>query len=60
MAGPFIFIASNRLKPGKLDAERHRVPGLVMLDVDGAGNSATWGDHVSDAEYGAAPSEGEV
>ena len=29
MAGPFIFIASNRLKPGKLGAERHRVPGLV-------------------------------
>ena len=29
MAGPFIFIATNRLKPGKLDAERHRVPGLV-------------------------------
>jgi hypothetical protein len=29
MAGPFIFIASNRLKPGKLDAERRRVPGLV-------------------------------
>jgi hypothetical protein len=29
MAGPFIFIASNRLKPGKLGAERLRVPGLV-------------------------------
>ncbi len=29
MAGPFIFIATNRLKPGKLDAERARVPGLV-------------------------------
>jgi len=29
MAGPFIFIATNRLKPGKVDAERHRVPGLV-------------------------------
>jgi hypothetical protein len=28
MAGPFIFIATNRLKPGKLDAERNRVPGL--------------------------------
>jgi hypothetical protein len=26
--GPFIFIATNRLKPGKLDAERQRVPGL--------------------------------
>src|ERR1700730_1834814 len=29
MAGPFIFIATNRLKAGKLEAERQRVPGLV-------------------------------
>ena len=29
MAGPFIFIATNRLKSGKLEAERQRVPGLV-------------------------------
>jgi hypothetical protein len=29
VSGPFIFIATNRLKPGKLDAERARVPGLV-------------------------------
>jgi len=28
---------------------------LAMLQVDDEGNSATWGDHVSDAEYGAAP-----
>ena len=28
---------------------------LAMLLVDNEGNSATWGDHVSDAEYGAAP-----
>jgi hypothetical protein len=26
---PFIFIATNRLKAGKLDQERARVPGLV-------------------------------
>jgi hypothetical protein len=26
---PFIFIATNRLKPGRLDAERERVAGLV-------------------------------
>jgi quinol monooxygenase YgiN len=26
---PFIFIATNRLKPGRLDAERERVPKLV-------------------------------
>jgi hypothetical protein len=29
MSGPFIFIATNRLKPGKLDDERARVPGLI-------------------------------
>jgi hypothetical protein len=29
MPGPFIFIATNRLKEGKLEAERERVPGLV-------------------------------
>jgi len=27
---------------------------IAMLDVDDKGNSATWGDHVSDAEYAAA------
>jgi hypothetical protein len=29
VSSPFIFIATNRLKPGKLDQERKRVPGLV-------------------------------
>ena len=29
MPGPFIFIATNRLKPGAYEAERRRVPGLV-------------------------------
>ncbi|HEY6653101.1 MAG TPA: hypothetical protein VI028_03150 [Solirubrobacterales bacterium] len=28
MSGPFIFIATNKLKEGKLDDERTRVPGL--------------------------------
>jgi quercetin dioxygenase-like cupin family protein len=28
---------------------------LAMLEVDGDGNAATWGDHVSDEEYAAAP-----
>ena len=28
---------------------------LAVLQVDDAGNTATWGDHVSDEEYGAAP-----
>jgi quercetin dioxygenase-like cupin family protein len=29
---------------------------LAMLDVDNEGNNAKWGEHVSDAEYAAAPS----
>ena len=29
MSGPFIFIATNRLRQGKLERERERVPGLV-------------------------------
>jgi quercetin dioxygenase-like cupin family protein len=28
---------------------------LSMVEVDDQGNSAAWGPHVSDAEYGAAP-----
>lgn len=28
MSGPFIFIATNRLREGKLEDERRRVPGL--------------------------------
>jgi quercetin dioxygenase-like cupin family protein len=28
---------------------------IAMLDVDDQGNAATWGDHVGDDEYGAAP-----
>lgn len=29
---------------------------IAMLDVDEEGKTATWGPHVSEAEYGAAPS----
>jgi hypothetical protein len=29
LSGPFVFIATNRLKPGKLADETKRVPGLV-------------------------------
>ena len=28
---------------------------LAMLEVDEEGNTATWGEHVSDAEYTVAP-----
>jgi quercetin dioxygenase-like cupin family protein len=33
---------------------------VAMLDVDDAGNSATWGKHVSAEEYGAAPDAEEI
>ena len=29
MTGPFIFVATNRLKEGKLDGEKQRLPDLV-------------------------------
>ena len=29
MSGPFIFIATNRLKPGKLNSEQKRLPDLI-------------------------------
>lgn len=32
---------------------------LAMLEVDGEGNSATWGEHVTDEEYGTARATGE-
>jgi hypothetical protein len=28
---------------------------IAMLEVDAEGKPATWGDHVSDDEFGAAP-----
>jgi quercetin dioxygenase-like cupin family protein len=31
---------------------------VAMLEVDDQGNSATWGEHVSDDEYGKAPDNG--
>ena len=31
---------------------------VAMLEVDDRGNAATWGEHVTDAEYGAAPALG--
>jgi quercetin dioxygenase-like cupin family protein len=31
---------------------------LAMLEVDAEGNPATWGDHVTDAEYSSAPATG--
>jgi quercetin dioxygenase-like cupin family protein len=31
---------------------------IAMMQVDAEGNSATWGDHVTDEEYAAAPTSG--
>jgi len=28
---------------------------LAMVEVDGEGNAATWGEHVTDDEYGQQP-----
>lgn len=38
-------------------ASPHRfMTHIAIFEVDENGNNATWGDHVSDAEYAAAPS----
>jgi hypothetical protein len=31
---------------------------VALLEVDDEGNPATWGEHVTDEEYGAAPPVG--
>ncbi|MFI5611002.1 hypothetical protein [Amycolatopsis sp. NPDC051903] len=31
MSGPFVFIATNRVREGKLEAEKNRVPGWVRF-----------------------------
>ena len=36
MSGPFIFIATNRLKAGRLEDEKKRVPGLAeFIEANG-------------------------
>ena len=37
-------------------APTHFMTHIAMLDVDDKGSNATWGDHVTDQEYAAAPS----
>ena len=37
-------------------APSHFMTHLAMLEVDDEGHPATWGEHVTDEEYGAAPS----
>ena len=36
-------------------ASTRHMTHVAMLEVDDEGNSAAWGDHVTDEEYGAAP-----
>ena len=37
-------------------APNHFMTHIAMVEVDDESNAASWGEHVSDEEYGAAPS----
>src|SRR4051794_14186438 len=47
MTGPFIFIATNRLKPGAYEAERDRVPGLVEFIKGGEPRLLAFNEYVN-------------
>ena len=47
MSGPFIFIATNRLKPDAYDAERRRVPGLVEFIEAGEPRLLAFNEYVN-------------
>jgi hypothetical protein len=49
MSSPFIFIATNRLKPGQLDRERKRVPGLVEFVAASEPRLIAFNEYVNDA-----------
>ena len=49
MPSPFIFIATNRLKPGRLDRERRRVPGLVEFIEANEPRLIAFNEFVNDA-----------
>jgi hypothetical protein len=49
MSSPFIFIATNRLKAGKLDRERDRVPGLVKFIAASEPRLIAFHEYVNDA-----------
>jgi quinol monooxygenase YgiN len=46
---PFIFIATNRLKPGRLDRERERVSELVEFIADNEPRVISFNEYVNDA-----------
>jgi quercetin dioxygenase-like cupin family protein len=61
--GPIVIIRSGDrvfFEPGEHHwhgaAPSRFMTHIAMLEVDDKGNSASWGDHVSDADYAAAPS----
>jgi hypothetical protein len=49
MPSPFIFIATNRLKPGQLDRERERVLGLVEFIAASEPRLIAFNEYVSEA-----------
>jgi uncharacterized protein (DUF2126 family) len=49
MSAPFIFIATNRLEPGALAAERERVPGLVDFIADNEPRLIAFNEYANDA-----------
>jgi len=49
MPSPFIFIATNRLKPGRLDRERERVPGLVDFIAANEPRLIAFNEYVSES-----------
>jgi hypothetical protein len=48
VSGPFIFIATNRLKPGKLADERKRVPALVDFIEANEPQLVSFNEYVND------------
>jgi hypothetical protein len=49
MSAPFIFLATNHLKPGALAGERKRVPGLVDFIAENEPRLIAFNEYVNDA-----------
>src|ERR1700752_1256619 len=49
MSSPFIFIATNRLKPGRLARERELVPGLVEFIAANEPRLIAFNEYVNEA-----------
>jgi hypothetical protein len=46
--GPLIFVATNRLKRGRSDAERERVPGLVQFIEQNEPQLIAFNEYIND------------